>query len=337
MRRNQRLCGLLALCCSLAAKGALAQGNTKITAEALFQEGRRLMGEKRPAEACPKFAESQRLDPSPGTLLNLASCYETTGRLASAWATYKEAASAASAAGRAENLAVANKHADSLVRRLTRLTVRAPRPPEGLAITRDGAPLDMATLGVAIPVDPGEHTVEATAPGKRPWSTKVAASAEGASLTVEIPTLADAPAAPPPPPPPASGEPGPVASPPGVDEPARPAPTASVRTAGFVVGAVGLVGLGVGTWFAVSARSKFDDSLSSCAPDDQNRCSSAGVTRRGEARTDGSLATVAFSVGGAALAAGVALVLFAPGNSDPASARLRIAPALGGATLGGAF
>ena len=59
----------------------------KVAAEALFEEGRRLVAAGSFVDACPKFADSQRLDPSPGTLLNLASCYEKLGRSATAWAT----------------------------------------------------------------------------------------------------------------------------------------------------------------------------------------------------------------------------------------------------------
>src|SRR5690348_1000013 len=73
----------------------------KATAEALFEEGRKLMAEGKVAEACPKFADSEQLDASSSTLLNLASCYEKLGRTASAWATYREAASLANANGRA--------------------------------------------------------------------------------------------------------------------------------------------------------------------------------------------------------------------------------------------
>src|SRR5258708_26309942 len=59
---------------------------TKATAEALFADGRRLVGAGEYAAACPKFAARQKLDPGVGTSLNLADSYERMGRWASAWA-----------------------------------------------------------------------------------------------------------------------------------------------------------------------------------------------------------------------------------------------------------
>src|SRR5690348_15501816 len=77
---------------------ARAEGD-KATAEALFSEGRRLMASGDYAAACEKFAASQKHDPGLGTSLNLADCYEKSGRTASAWAEFRDAASAAHRVG----------------------------------------------------------------------------------------------------------------------------------------------------------------------------------------------------------------------------------------------
>src|SRR4051812_25624340 len=41
-------------------------------------------------KACAQFAESQRLDPAPGTLVNLADCEEHRGLVTSAWTHFTE-------------------------------------------------------------------------------------------------------------------------------------------------------------------------------------------------------------------------------------------------------
>src|ERR1700735_1999583 len=88
---------------------AQAPSNSTVTAEALFEEARSLVAAGKYAEACPKFADSERLGPSVATLLNLANCWEKAGHTATAWATYREAASAANAAGRKDYLATAQR------------------------------------------------------------------------------------------------------------------------------------------------------------------------------------------------------------------------------------
>ena len=67
----------------------------KAASVALFNEGRRLVGLGKLAEACPKFEASFSLVPGIGTQLNLADCYQQLGRTASAWATFRDAAIAA--------------------------------------------------------------------------------------------------------------------------------------------------------------------------------------------------------------------------------------------------
>src|SRR5262245_24720347 len=77
---------LLAAVLLLAARPARAQNES--LAEALFRDARAAMKAARYEEACPKFAESYRLDPSTGTLLNLALCEEELGHVATAWTKY---------------------------------------------------------------------------------------------------------------------------------------------------------------------------------------------------------------------------------------------------------
>ena len=59
-------------------------------AEVLFEDGVRLMKAGQFDEACPKIAESQRLEPRPGTLFTLAECLANDGKIATALARYEE-------------------------------------------------------------------------------------------------------------------------------------------------------------------------------------------------------------------------------------------------------
>jgi hypothetical protein len=320
-----------------------AQGmSPKVAAEALFEEGRKLVAQGKYAEACPKFADSQKIDPSPATLLNLANCYEKLGRNASAWATYKEAASAASAANRQDYVATAQKHADALAPKLTRVTLAADKPVDGMEIKRDGAVVSRSEWATAIPLDPGKHTIEASAPGKKPWSSSFDVKDDGVPQTVTIPAFEDAPVTAPPPP-----QSPPPQSPP-VQPPLQPAPQlvpdtssdgSGQRLLGWIVGGVGVAGLGAGAFFAVMAKSKYSDSLANCTTADKNLCTQTGVDQRDDARSAGDIATIALGAGAALAVGGVVLVLTAPSQraEAPRVASLQIAPTIGGAVLRGTW
>ena len=80
--------GAIVLTISLATPLASAQQGPDIaSAETLFEQARQLVAQGKLDEGCPKFAESQRMAPAAGTALNLASCYEKQGKLATAWRT----------------------------------------------------------------------------------------------------------------------------------------------------------------------------------------------------------------------------------------------------------
>jgi hypothetical protein len=295
--------------------------SAKASAEALFAEGRRLMGEGKLDEACPKFADSQKLDPSSGTLLNLGNCYEKLGKNASAWASYQEAASLASSAGRADHLSVAQKRAAALQPTLAHVTVSVPQPVPGLEIKRDGVPVLKAEWGLSVPMDAGAHMYVAEAPRHKSVTLKIVVAKTdegqpGAKVTVTIPALEALPA-----------DALPVTT--GAAGPDRPRDEGwpGQRTAALVVGGVGLVGLGLGAVFTVMAKSKYDASLESCRPTDPTLCTQAGVDERDGARTFGNVATVGYVAGGALAAAGVVLWFTAPsGSSAPKSASMSMSP-----------
>lgn len=193
----------LALVCTAGA--ARAQGPSDVDrklAQSLFDHARQLLEAGQASAACPKFAESHRLDPAGGSLLNLAVCHEREGKTGSAWFEYNDALSLAIKEGRPDREQIARERLAALEPKLVRLAV-APAPGaeiEGLEVTLDGVALRRAVWGTPMVIDPGAHGVDARAPGRGPWSTTVTLEGEGRLETVEVPPLAPARPAPPPPP-----------------------------------------------------------------------------------------------------------------------------------------
>lgn len=316
---------VLAFAVALAPRIGLAQtASDKVAAEALFEQARALMAQQHFAEACGKFELSQRLDAGVGTLLYLADCYEQAGRSASAWATFKEAAAGAHAAGQADREALARSLADALTPKLSLLTVRvadgAVAP--GLEVRRDGEVVPQGLWGVPVPVDPGPRHLEASAPGKKPWSIDWQVSGPGATEVV-VPALADAPVAvaPPPAASPVSVGSAPVAGQPmqGAERPRDGGGGGGQRAIGWVVGGVGVVALGIGGVFALQAKSRDSEAASHCGPD--GFCTAEGVRLGDQAQSAASIATYASLGGAAAVVGGLVLVLTAPSDARSTASR----------------
>ncbi len=181
--------GALFLGCALAATGATAraQDANPAAAEQLFQEGRTLMDQSKFAEACEKFKESARLDVAPGTVLNLAQCYERLGRTASAWARYREVAALSTRRGQPERAAFAETKVKELEAKLVSVVYVVPRPEAGLVVEQDGTDLGRAAWGTRIPVDPGAHQLRVSAPGFRSWNASV--FVERSDQRIQVPAL----------------------------------------------------------------------------------------------------------------------------------------------------
>jgi hypothetical protein len=297
--------------------GASAQDQA--AAEVLFQDAKKLVAARNYAEACPKFLESQRLDPGAGTLLNIADCYEHLGKYASSWGAFKEVELVAKSSGDSARQTEAARRAALLEPRLSRLSIVVPpavRAIPGFEVKKDGSTIGEGQSGSAIPIDPGEHVLEASAPGRRTWTTRIAVTGPGVQ-TVEVPGLEEQP---------------------GLRWNAQ-------RSAGVALGAAGLAGLGVAAGFTAKMLSKNSASLQYCAPADATKCMAPGIDLRNQAFDAAHVATGAVIAGGVALGAGIAVFFTAPSGEPreggPSTTRAFIQPIVGpglaGASLQGAW
>jgi hypothetical protein len=311
----------------------LQSPDSKAAAQALFDEGRSLVAHQQFAEACPKFAESQRLDPGIGTELWLADCYENNGQVASAWASFKEAAAAASL-GHDKREAVARDRAAALEAKIPRLmvVVSDAAASQGLEVRRDGMIMASTTWGFALPVDPGAHTIAASAIGRVPWSTTVQVAARADTLQVTIPALEDVP-----PPTVAVQEPAAVRPDATLAPPSETPPTHDTggvgngqRLSAALLAGAGLLGIGVGTFFSFDAKSTYDASNQDGRCLANNQCYPAGLQDRTQANQQALVATLAIGIGAAAVISGGALYLFAPRGG---STSVAIAPDVHGGAI----
>src|SRR5947207_13365705 len=132
---------------------AQPSAETKAAADAVFDEGKKLVAAGDFEHGCQKFEASLRLFDQLGTRLNLGDCYEKAGRTASAWAEFRETASVAEKRG--DNRAsYARSRADALAPKLTRLSVTVKTRVPGLIVRRDGNPISPELFDTAVPVDP---------------------------------------------------------------------------------------------------------------------------------------------------------------------------------------
>jgi hypothetical protein len=319
----------------LAPRPALAQSSVQdsAVAQSLYDQARKLTADTKYADACPKFEESQRLDPTPVTEFWLADCYEHVGRTASAWSSFLDLAAAARKNGGPQAEArekAAKDRATAIQPKLTQLEIDVPaavRVP-GLVVKRDGEAMHDGQWGSPIPVDPGNHTIEASAPGKVTWTKTQDIEGVGQTVTVAVQVLTDAPSG-------AAVPPAAGAVPAGAPAPeAPPAEEGSSpwKTVGLVTAGVGVVGLGVGTVFGMQALSKNSSANNGhCGGSlgSANNCDSTGVQLRSDAVSSGNISTVFFVVGGVLAAGGAALWFLAP------SSHVQAAPAVGDRGTGG--
>jgi len=167
---------LIAVVTGVGAEGARADEPSQ-TAQELFDAGRALLAEGKPAEACQRFEAVLKLEPEDvGATLNLGLCNELRGRLATALRWFRRAQVHASELKLAETEAAAKAKTSAIAERVPTLKlVVAP----GLHATLDGTPVDDIELA-RVEVDAGHHVITAGP------VTRAIDIADGERQTVEL-------------------------------------------------------------------------------------------------------------------------------------------------------
>ena len=166
-----------------------------VRAAALVERAKQRLATNDLDGACALFAESYGADPQVGTLFDLAICHERSGRIASAFGELTSVVALATKVGQRRRAEAARDRARLLEPRLSRVLFEVGERDPGLIVKVDGRALVASDVrgGVAIPVDPGQHVVTASAPGKTPWRSTLGVAPGPNLATFEVPALDDAP------------------------------------------------------------------------------------------------------------------------------------------------
>jgi hypothetical protein len=313
---NARALAAFVVCLLVASPAKADDAPQAALAEKLFRDGRALLADGKVREACESFSESKKLDPTPGTLLNLARCLDDLGRTASAWAIYRELETRATRLGQTTRAEFARQRASELEPRLPTIEIRVPAAHrvDGLTVECDGTVLGSAALSMRVPVDPGRHQIVARAPARQGWTASVDVATSQPSV-VEIPLLA-------------------LASPDREPEPTASATTKPnlLRPLGIGLAVAGGVATVTGLVFGGVAKLENDGARrDACVP---QGCTADGLARIHRADDLATVSTVVTISGLSLAAAGIVLWLLAP----PRAERVARATALPGKLLvGGTF
>lgn len=296
-------------------------------ADEVFKQAKKLMAEKKYAEACPKFEKSYQMDPGIGGQLNVGKCYEEWGKLGKAYRAYSDALKKAedSNDNRAEKI---KKLVAQLEPQVPRLVIHIPPDADtaGLQVAIDGVSVTIEDLANPQLVDPGPKQVE-YALGSGARKTKIVpVERNGTSeITLELPKAKAKPEKP---------DHGVVVvvKPKHDNIPEVADDTGhGQRVAGLVIAGVGVAGMAVSSFLALSARSKYNDALSTHCMDMTNACDAQGLTDTHDARSQANTATIIFGVGVAATVAGIVVYVVAPKAASSEHA-FYLVPTLGNTT-----
>ncbi len=303
------------------------------TAQALFDDGKRLMQAGKLDEACPKLQKSFEVDPAGGTLLHLASCLEQEGKLASAWVRYNDALSMAKRDRRKDREDVARAKVAELEPRLARLLIvvsEASRVP-GLTIQRGSETIPEDLWGTPAPVDIGTYDIVASAPGYKTVKGQARVDKDGEEVKFDVGKLE-----------PEAAKGAPAAAVPAPPPVTTPAASQSASSRGNTLGYALLIGGGVvaiaGGVTGFLAISKKNDADNHCnLGSTQSQCDQHGIDASNQSKLFGNVSTVLVAAGVVAAGVGLYVTLKSPSGEPFGTLYPLISPDRAGVGLRAVF
>lgn len=270
-------------------------------AEALFNKGVAEIKTGNYAVACPAIAESQKLDPRPGTQYTLAECLARWGKTASAYVAFEDFLRSvkglpANQQGRyADRVKISEDKKKELSAVIPDLKIVLPKgAPADVKIRRDNTEITGPMLGLSLPLDPGKHKIIVEVPDKPPSEQEITIEpSEHRTLEVSVPGMKNDEAS-------------------SNDSPGKPGQGRAIATyAALGLGAAGVVVGGITGGLALGDKTTADKQCPKFT------CNAQGFEAVERGRTMALVSTVGFAVGGAALATGVILFLTRPKQTPP--------------------
>lgn len=333
---------LLAAALTLSVPTAAHAGDAAL-AEQLFSEGLAAMKAERWPAACEAFAASNNADPSPGTQINLGVCNEKQKKYATALTWFDAAERLAKDQGREDRAQLARNEYARVAPKVHKVVITVASPVEGATIARNGQSVPAVVLmDKETPLDPGKHTFELSAKGKKPIAKEVSIPETPGKTSLDFPAMEDAPNEP-------AGAGGAGAGDSGYTPPVVVSDGSGQRTVGIVVGGAGILGLLAAGGMFILASNEDDKSQDFAAkardpatPSADRPAFESAAKSRHDAAKNNELIGYITGAGGIVLV-GVGAVLFftAPSGSKSGKTAPRflpvVGPGYGGAAFGGTF
>jgi hypothetical protein len=303
-----------------APRNARAQADEqRAAARSLAVEGAKACSDSRWQDCVNLFQRAESVVHAPPHLLYMARAEEKLGHIVRARELYlkitREHLADNAPQAFKESQSAATVGAQKLEPRIAYLTIQlAGDGGKAVEVSMDGDAVPAALVGVPRPVDPGEHRLEGKGPqlAAAPQTTTLVDGQRG-TVTLTFEAVPEAPVA---------AAVGLQAAPTSAATPqdsGGSSGSSTMRIASYAALGVGVVGLGIGTGFAVSSSSKRSDAdelyAKNCPCGKTDPVAAQIASLDDSARTAGTISIVGFVVGGVGVATG-AVLFFLSGKKN---------------------